>query len=381
MEYWKMPAQMNEEPMGSVVVQGLAEWDYIAAPEAVTYKVRRALHEFDLLSLGGSIVVGVSGGPDSLTLLHVLGRLRREFGWQLVAAHLNHGLRGADADADEAFVQATCRKWGILCVTRREDVRALARAEKVSVPQAGRRARYRFFAEVAQRYGAAAIALGHTASDVVETVLLNLFRGTGAQGLQGIPPKSPLTLPSEEGGQETDLWLVRPLIFCWREETEAYARIYRLQPRMDTSNFDLKVHRNWIRWQLLPMLRERFGQVDRALWRVSQLAREQGEFLKALADEWLKEHGQGERRSAIAVPRDAFLALPKALQRQVFRRMVKWIAGALNEVTFEHTEQVLSLIARHNDQAMLHLPHHLVVWLERGMVWLRKRSPSEGRAS
>jgi hypothetical protein len=126
---------------------------------------------------------------------------------------------------------------------------------------------------------------------------------------------------------------------------------------------------------LLPLLRQRFPQVDGALWRLSELAREQGEFLKALAKEWLKEWGQrrGEPPwETIAVPREAFLALPKALRRQVFRQMVEAMAGALNEVSFEHTEQALNLIARHSDQAMLHLPERLVVRLERGMILLAK---------
>jgi tRNA(Ile)-lysidine synthase len=371
-----MPFWTTNEPMVSVVAEGLAEWDYIAAPEALTHKMRMAMERFDLLRSGETVVVGVSGGPDSLTLLHGLWRLQKEFNWQLIAAHLNHGLRGADADADEDFVRSVCERWGILCVTQREDVQRLARAEKLSVAQAGRRARYRFFAQVAQAHGATTVALGHTASDVVETMLLNLFRGTGLEGLQGIPPKSPLTLPDADGRwRETGIWLVRPLIFCWRVETETYARVYRLQPRTDASNFDLKVARNWVRWQLLPLLRQRFPQVDGALWRLSELAREQGEFLKALAKEWLKEWGQrrGEPPwETIAVPREAFLALPKALRRQVFRQMVEAMAGALNEVSFEHTEQALNLIARHSDQAMLHLPERLVVRLERGMILLAK---------
>ncbi|MFA0761578.1 MAG: hypothetical protein HZLCBSQH_001687 [Candidatus Fervidibacterota bacterium] len=366
--------------MVSVVVEGLSDWDYIAAPEALTHKVRVAIEQFDLLRAGETIVVGVSGGPDSLTLLHVLWRLQKEFDWQLIAAHLNHALRGADADADEAFVRSVCERWGILCATKREDVRKLARTEKLSVAQAGRRARYRFFAEVAQEYGAATIALGHTASDVIETVLLNLLRGTGWEGLQGIPPKTPLTLPDADGRWlTTGLWLVRPLILCWRAETEAYARVYRLQPRTDTSNFDLKAPRNWIRWRLLPMLRERFGQVEGALWRLRELAREQREFLTALAEEWLKKHGQrkwGEGKvDAITVPCDAFLSLPKALQRQVFRQMVETLVGILNEVTFEHTEQALYLIAHHDDHAMLNLPHRLLLWLEGGMIWLGMMPP------
>jgi len=357
---------MPEAP--SVVVEGLHEWEYIAAPEAITHKVREAIAEFQMLRPGETVVVGVSGGPDSLTLLHVLWRLRGEFRWQIFAAHFNHGLRGEEADEDERFVKAFCGRLQVPCFSQKADVKALAREQKLSIAQAGRRARYRFFAEVAHQVGASKVALGHTATDAIETMLLNLFRGTGTDGLQGIPPVSPLTIA---GGRKGDrVWLVRPLILCWRDETEAYARVYRLQPRLDRSNLDTKIPRNWIRLELLPLLRQRFGNVDGALWRLCELARDESRFLNQVAEENLARLTVHADARKIAVSRDGLIELPKALQRRVFRCMVERLVGPLNEVTHEHVEEALKLIERHPTGASYHLPQKLFLQVVKGQVWL-----------
>lgn len=357
----------------SVVVEGLNEWDYIAAPEAVTYKVLEAIEKFQMLEPNEIVVVGVSGGPDSLTMLHVLWGLRKRFGWQIIAAHFNHGLRGEDADADEEFVKSFCEKNQIQCVTGKADVRALAREEKLSIAQAGRRARYRFLAEVARQVGSRKVALGHTATDVIETMMLNLFRGTGVDGLQGIPPTSPLTIHGEvESEGEGQIWVVRPLILCWREETEAYAKVYRLNPRVDKSNLDIKNPRNWIRLELLPLLRRKFGKVDSALWRLTELARDESEFLNKLANEQLERIKVHIDSQKVAVKRDELLVLPKSLRRRVIRCMVERLVGPLNEVSLEHVETVLRLIEQHSSNASYHLPQQLFVQITKGVVWLMK---------
>lgn len=353
----------------SVVAEGLREWEYIAAPEAITHKVKEAIERFQMLEPNETVIVGVSGGPDSLTLLHVLWRLSREFNWQLVVAHFNHGLRGEEADADEEFVKSFCQHLQIQCVAGRADVRALAREQKLSVAQAGRRARYRFFAEVAQKFGSSKVALGHTATDVVETMLLNIFRGTGTDGLQGIPPVAPLTVHGQVQSPN-QIWIVRPLILCWREETEAYARVYRLQPRLDRSNLDTKLPRNWIRLELLPLLRQKFGKVDEALRRLSELARDESAFLNQLAEEQLAKIQVHYSNGKVAVNRDALLALPKALQRRVFRCMVEKLLGPLNEVSLEHVDAALKVIERHPSDAAYHLPQQLFMQVTKGIVWL-----------
>ncbi len=350
----------------TVTVEGLAEWDYIAAPEALTHKVRQTLDRFQMLTPNERVVVGVSGGPDSLALLHVLWRLRTEFGWHIVAAHFNHGLRGAEADADEEFVRSFCAKWGIPCVTGKGQVKFLAQQLGLSLAQAARRARYQFLAAVAEREGARKVALGHTASDVVETLLLNLLRGTGVDGLQGIPPVSPLTIANSSNS----CLLVRPLINCWRSETEAYTRVYRLQPRWDQSNMDTRAPRNWIRWELLPLLRTRFEKVDSALWRLSEMVREESAFLNQLADEHLHRLLVHEGEGKLGITRAAFLDLPKALQRRILRRMVERLLGPLNEVSWEHIEMALGIVERHHHGAAFHFPNNLFLQVTKGTIWL-----------
>ncbi len=354
----------------SVVVEGLKEWEYIAAPEAVTRKVKEAIVKFRMLQPNETVVIGVSGGPDSLTLLHVLWRLSSEFKWRIFAAHFNHGLRGEEADEDERFVKAFCERLKIPCISQKADVKSLAREQKLSVAQAGRRARYRFFAEVALQVGANKVALGHTATDAIETMLLNLFRGTGTDGLQGIPPTSPLTLRDGQVGSNGQVWLVRPLILCWRTETETYARVYRLQPRLDRSNLDTKIPRNWVRLELLPLLRQRFGKVDQALWRLCELARDESALLNQIAEEQLSRMLVHFDAQKVAVVRDDLLKVPKALQRRIFRCMVERLVGPLNEVSLEHVEEALGIIERHSTNASYHLPQQLFMQVTKGTVWL-----------
>ncbi len=155
-------------------------------------RVRQYAQRNRLFSPGETVVVGVSGGPDSLCLLHLLRRLAPELRLWLHVAHLHHGLRGAEADADAAFVAELADCWGLPCTVGRADVAALAREAGLSLEEAARQARYRFLAEVADAGGAATLAVGHNADDQAETVLMHFLRGSGAAGLRGMLPRTPL---------------------------------------------------------------------------------------------------------------------------------------------------------------------------------------------
>jgi tRNA(Ile)-lysidine synthase len=150
------------------------------------------IEQHNLLAPGETVIVGVSGGPDSLCLLHLLCRLRGTYGLTLHVAHLHHGLRGADADADAEFVRALAADWNLPCTVERADVLALAREHRLAVEEAARRARYAFLGRVAAAAGALTIAVGHNADDQAETVLMHYLRGSGLAGLRGMQPRTPL---------------------------------------------------------------------------------------------------------------------------------------------------------------------------------------------
>ena len=276
--------------------------------EDLLARVRQYAQRYRLFSPGETVVVGVSGGPDSLCLLHLLRRLAPELRLWLHVAHLHHGLRGAEADADAAFVAELADCWGLPCTVGRADVAALAREAGLSLEEAARQARYRFLAGVAEAGGAATLAVGHNADDQAETVLMHFLRGSGAAGLRGMLPRTPLddyrllqaaTIPIASGHRVTALrsprwrqvfvvysWtaqplavsgadgdasdpppspgprvpasprlhLVRPLLSISRAEIEAYCAEYRLAPRTDRSNEDTIFFRNRLRHELLPLL-------------------------------------------------------------------------------------------------------------------------------
>ncbi len=197
-----------------------------------------ALRQYSLFSQGDRIAVGVSGGADSVALLRFLAALRPQFGWDLVVCHIHHGLRGAEADRDEHFVRALAEQLGLPCAVSRIDAAALALRDHISVEEAGRTARYAFFAQTAGEGGR--IATAHTLDDSIETVLMNLVRGTGLRGLCGIP--------RIRGN------IVRPLLDCTRAEVEDYLGALGQPYCTDSTNLTDDYTRNRIRHDILPRL-------------------------------------------------------------------------------------------------------------------------------
>lgn len=290
-------------------------------------KVRTLLEKYDLLPRGAKVVVAVSGGPDSVALLHLLTTWREEWNWTLHVAHLNHLLRGKAAEADAQYVAELAQRLGVPVSVGREDVRQYQREHGLSTEEAARQVRLAFLRRVAGEVGAERIALGHTADDRVETLLLNLLRGTGIEGLGSIRPRTGL--------------LVRPLLECWREETEAYCRAQGLQPRVDASNLELLYRRNRLRLELLPYLEREFEARVRAnLLRLCHLAALTDEYLRTAGREALAAVVNEQGPNYVRINVEPFQKLPEALQLQVLREAVRQVKGNLTGVAFRHLEAV-----------------------------------------
>ena len=282
---------------------------------------------------GSTVLVAVSGGPDSLALLHVLWAEGAAHGLTgVTAAHLDHTFRGAESAAEAAWVAAWCAERGIACEVGTADVAARAKAKRVSKQEAARAVRYAFLEEAAARLGADWIAAGHTRDDQSETVLMNVLRGTGTDGLAGIPAKS---------GR-----VVRPLLDVSRAEVEAYCAAQGLEPRRDPSNFDSKAYtRNKVRLELLPQLaREYNPAVADALVRLSQIAGRDSDYLGQQAAAELAQVTASRAANAVMLRRAKLAALHPAMQRRVLRRALAEVRGTDAGVTFEHIEAVCRAI-------------------------------------
>ena len=233
-------------------------------------KVLATVRAHGMLPREGTVLLAVSGGADSLAMLHAMAALvRRRFpGLKLHVGHLNHGIRGAAASADARFVREECRRLGVLCTVGRANVPALAQARGVGTEEAGRDARYAFLVRLARRIGARTVATAHHAGDQAETVLMRIRRGAGPRGLAGIPHVRELPTPDA-----APLRLVRPLLDVSREEIDAYVLARALAPRIDATNRSSLYLRNRVRLRVLPGMETRWPGVRTGLLRVADAAR------------------------------------------------------------------------------------------------------------
>jgi tRNA(Ile)-lysidine synthase len=305
-------------------------------------RVERALADGGFLEPPGqTIVAAVSGGPDSLALIHLLHVLSRKHPLRLHAAHLDHGLRGAEGAADAAFVEEVCRRLGVPFHTETADVLGLRARLRISLEAAAREARYAFLSTVARQTGAAAVATGHTQDDQAETVLLHLLRGTGLRGLRGMLPLS--RWRSRDGTQQATV--VRPLLEATRQETEASCLELGLAPRRDASNAEERFMRNRLRLTVLPHLQQINPSAREALTRLAASAARDLAYLYGQVDgvwaEVVTRDGDGLR-----IGRIPFLGLHPSLQAHLLYRAYAELAGEAAELTFGQIEAMMRVAAQ-----------------------------------
>ena len=349
-------------------------------------RVSQDIEAHHLLSPGETVVVGVSGGPDSLCLLHLLCRLRArthgqaEGGWNLKlhVAHLHHGLRGAEADADAAFVRDLAADWGLPLHVERISVPEIAREHGLAVEEAARRARYAFLARVAGEVGARAVVVGHNADDQAETVLMHFLRGSGLAGLRGMLPRTPMSdyrlLGLETGDLVEGVCLIRPLLAIPRAEIEAYCGHHGLEPRFDRSNLDTTYFRNWLRHEVIPLLEGHNPNLRQVLHRSAQVIASDYALLRSFLEEWwpqvvveerlqpetagLEEEGAEER---IVLDLAAWRALPASLQRSILREAVQRLRRTLRDISFVHIEDAVRVAREGTTGSQATLPRGLML--------------------
>ncbi len=339
---------------------------------ALVARVRRTIERHRLVIPGETVVVGVSGGPDSLCLLHVLRRLVAEFSLSLHVAHLNHQMRGVEADADAAFVAELATDWGLPATIESADVPALARLYKLAPEEAARRARYDFLAQVAGQVGARAIAVGHNADDQTETVLMHWLRGSGLAGLRGMLPATPLgdlRLPAprpagaSQGGLagRQSLTLIRPLLDIPRADIEAYCTRYNLQPRFDRSNLDTTYFRNRLRHELIPYLETYNVNIREVLRRSASVMAADYELLRQRLEVTWGQVVRAESDQEVTFDLAAWRALPLALKRSTLREAIHHLRRALRNIDFVHVENAVEILTDGETGAQATLPQGLML--------------------
>jgi tRNA(Ile)-lysidine synthase len=284
-------------------------------------------------------LIGVSGGRDSVALLHRLSDLGYR---HLIVCHLDHQLRGRASAGDAQFVKKFAARLKMECELDRTDVGALARRTKHSIESAGRMARYQFFARVARRRRCRTVFLGHHANDLVETFLINLFRGSGPTGFVGIRQVGRQKVGSVE------LEVVRPLLSVWRTEIDAYIKSHRLEFRDDETNKTFGALRNRMRQRIIPYIEKQFGRKVRAsIWRAAAIAADEADWLSGLLDSKKttgRELGVKELREQ-----------PRAVQR---RTIHLWLQSRdVSDLNFETIERVRALLDPKAREAKTNLPH------------------------
>ena len=297
--------------------------------------VRTFIQRYSLLAHGQQLVIGVSGGPDSLTLLHLLTRLRDEYDLQLRAAHLNHQLR-SDADADSDFVARAAASWNVPCTVERADVETFARENKLSIEEAGRRARYEFFARLG-----GSVAVAHNADEQAETVLMHFLRGSGVGGLRGMLPKN-----SNQWAVSSNQWVIRPLINVTRKEIEAYCLQHNLQPRIDSTNTDTTYFRNRLRHELLPSLETYNPNIREILCRVAEVSSGDYDLLRGVIQTaWDAVTISPADSDLVAFDLAKWRALPLAVQRALLRQAVQQLRSDSRDVDFVPIDNAARWIA------------------------------------
>ena len=315
-------------------------------PSQTLKKIKHTLSRHRMISEGDSVIVAVSGGPDSVCLLHILHELKNELHIHLVVAHFDHGLRPAEDESETAFVLGLAESLNLPFETAKGHL--LAKRARGSKEEVARTARYSFLEKVRKKHKARKIALGHNLNDQAETIVMRLLRGSGPSGLTGIPP-------CRDGS------IFRPLIEIERTEIENYLKAKKLASVTDSSNLKTDTLRNKIRLELMPLLEQHQPQLVHLLGQTAEILRDEDDYLERIAEAWLKKEVTRNPDNTFQLSTASFLALPVALRRRVIRNVIGKAKKDLRRISWDHIEAIQRLAQSEKPQASLNLPGRLTV--------------------
>jgi tRNA(Ile)-lysidine synthase len=307
-------------------------------------KIIASINKYRMLNIGDTVVVAVSGGPDSVALLKFLADISARYKLKLIVAHFNHALRGEESDQDERFVSELASKLGLTCETGRADVAVDRSLKKAAIEDSARKERYKFLAEVAGKHAALKIALGHNLQDQSETIIMNLLRGSGTEGLRGI-------LPVREE------MFIRPLLGITRKEILDYLKTQRLEFRTDSSNLSIAFQRNRVRHQLIPELKKKYNpRLEEQLGRLGEIVRLEDELINSLVFEILDKWGVALNGKETEISIEKLTSLQEALQRRIFKIILESFSPQRNGIEYHHIRSVIKLCRYGSPHGSLNLP-------------------------
>ncbi|MEJ2658440.1 MAG: tRNA lysidine(34) synthetase TilS [Desulfobacterales bacterium] len=323
--------------------------------------VEKTITVHGMLKAKDSVLIGVSGGPDSVALLHILLKIAPRFSLRLGVAHLNHCLRRNDSDQDAKFVESLAETLDLPCYMQKTDIRRYGVENRLSLEEAARSVRYKFLEDIAKTDQYNKIALGHHADDNAELVLMNLFRGTGTLGLSGIPPVR-------------DGRIIRPLIKLSRADIMDFLKQNRLKSVFDISNADTRYVRNRVRNDLIPLLRAEYNpNISKTLNRLSSIVRSEEEWIEDMVYPYFKKAALGVQKNHVILFIPALNRYHRALQRRVIRMALAKVKGNLRRIGFANIDSIIDLLAKKSFCGNLDLPDGLRIRKDPDSVHIYRR--------
>lgn len=322
-------------------------------------KVINTIIKNNLIEKGDNILVGVSGGPDSMALLYVLKEAKKKIDFNLYVAHVNHGVRGKEADEDEEYVRKVSNKLGIPFYSIKIDMSNYAKENKLSEEEAGREIRYNFFRQVLSKIGHGKIAVAHNKNDQAETLIMRFIRGTGLDGLKGMDYKN---------GN-----IIRPLLDVSRDEIERYIKENNIEVRIDKSNFKPIYSRNKIRLELIPFIKENFNEnfID-TIYRTSKLMAVDSDFLNKFALEKYEQIIEKEAENKIIINREKFLKQHDSIKSRILRIAIEKLLGHIKGIEEKHIYDAIKLVLHNNTGKRIHLPKNIQIGIGYGYFTVEK---------
>ena len=320
-------------------------------------KVRKTIREFNLIEKNDSIVVGVSGGPDSMTLLSILLKLKEEFHLKIYVAHVNHMLR-ENAIKDEEYVKEFCEKNNIEMFIKKANISEIAQKEKIGLEEAGRNIRYNFFEEVLKNTKSNKIAIAHNLNDKAETIIMNTLRGSGVSGLKGIEAKRKK--------------YIRPLIEIERYEIEKYCIENKINPRHDESNDDNTYTRNKIRNIVIPYIKNEFNpNIIKTLNRLSEIIKEEDEYVQSETEKIFKEILLTDEKNKIEFDPRKFNEQEKVIQKNLILLAIKKVKGSTQGIEKVNIDDIIKLCNNNIGNKLIRPTKQLKIGIKNKRIYIK----------